>query len=68
MKSEMCGRCFDLVDKVYPSNCKEKPEKRIGDPIGQYHCPYCGAMVIAGVPHPDMCDLCIRRIHPIMDK
>lgn len=22
-------------------------------PLGMYHCPYCGSMVIAGVPHPD---------------
>lgn len=24
-----------------------------GAPIGQYHCPYCGAMVIAGMEHID---------------
>lgn len=24
-----------------------------GQPIGQYHCPYCGSMVLAGVPHLD---------------
>jgi hypothetical protein len=24
-----------------------------GQPIGMYHCPYCGDMVIAGVPHGD---------------
>lgn len=24
-----------------------------GAPIGQYHCPYCGAMVIAGMDHLD---------------
>ena len=28
----------------------------IGQPIGQYHCPYCGSMVIAGFPHPDYID------------
>jgi hypothetical protein len=22
-------------------------------PLGMYHCPYCGTMVIAGLPHPD---------------
>lgn len=21
-------------------------------PLGQYHCPACGSMVVAGVPHP----------------
>ena len=30
-----------------------EPQQLIGVPLGQYHCPYCGAMVIAGVPHPD---------------
>lgn len=24
-----------------------------GAPIGMYHCPYCGAMVIVGVDHVD---------------
>ncbi len=24
-----------------------------GAPLGQYHCPYCGAMVLAGVDHID---------------
>lgn len=29
------------------------PQQLKGMPIGQYHCPYCGAMVLAGVPHLD---------------
>jgi hypothetical protein len=29
------------------------PQQRVGAPIGMYHCPYCGAMVIAGLPHVD---------------
>lgn len=24
-----------------------------GQPIGQYHCPHCGSMVLAGIPHLD---------------
>jgi hypothetical protein len=24
-----------------------------GAPLGQYHCPYCGAMVLAGMDHID---------------
>jgi hypothetical protein len=24
-----------------------------GQPIGQYHCPFCGSMVVAAFPHPD---------------
>jgi hypothetical protein len=30
-----------------------EPQQFVGIPLGQYHCPYCGAMVIAGVPHLD---------------
>lgn len=29
------------------------PQQLVGAPLGQYHCPYCGAMVIAGVEHID---------------
>jgi hypothetical protein len=29
------------------------PQQLKGQPIGQYHCRYCGAMVLAGVPHLD---------------
>lgn len=29
------------------------PQQRAGQPMGQYHCPYCGAMVLAGVEHLD---------------
>lgn len=30
-----------------------EPQQLKDMPIGQYHCPYCGAMVIAGVEHLD---------------
>lgn len=29
------------------------PQQLVGAPLGQYHCPYCGGMQIAGVPHAD---------------
>ncbi|MCY0917039.1 hypothetical protein OS965_02460 [Streptomyces sp. H27-G5] len=29
------------------------PQQLVGAPIGQYHCGYCGAMVMAGMPHID---------------
>lgn len=32
------------------------PPQLAGAPIGQYHCPYCGSMVVAGWPHPDYRD------------
>lgn len=30
-----------------------EPEQLIGVPLGQYHCGYCGAMVMAGIRHLD---------------
>ena len=65
---EMCGRCYEFVDVLFPANCSEKPESLIGQPIGQYHCPDCGAMVIAGCPHPSLCKVCINRTHPAFDR
>lgn len=32
--------------------CSHDPRKTTG-PIGMYHCPECGEMVVAGVAHPD---------------
>lgn len=29
------------------------PQQLGGAPLGQYHCPYCGAMVMAGMDHLD---------------
>ena len=31
--------------------CPEQPMLLAGAPIGQYHCPVCGMMVMASVPH-----------------
>jgi hypothetical protein len=31
--------------------CPERPEELLGAPIGQYHCPWCGEMQVAGIPH-----------------
>jgi hypothetical protein len=33
------------------------PPQLKGAPIGQYHCPYCGAMVIAGMDHIDYAEV-----------
>ena len=30
-----------------------EPQQLKGLPLGQYHCEFCGAMVVAGIPHPD---------------
>jgi hypothetical protein len=34
-----------------------EPQQLGGAPMGQYHCPYCGAMVMAGIPHIDYRDM-----------
>lgn len=65
--SYMCGRCYDHADQVYPANCAERPETLIHEPLGMYHCPECGAMVVAGLPHPPLCLLCLNRQHPAFD-
>ena len=31
--------------------CPEDPTELAGQPIGMYHCPYCGEMQIAGMEH-----------------
>lgn len=65
---EMCGRCYEETFELFESNCNEKPEKLIGQPIGQYHCPDCGAMVMAGLTHPKLCQRCLERRHPAFDS
>lgn len=30
-----------------------EPQQLVDAPLGQYHCGYCGAMVLAGRPHLD---------------
>lgn len=64
----MCGRCYEEADELFASGCDEKPEELLGEPIGMYHCPDCGAMVVAGVPHPDLCKPCAERTHPDFDR
>ena len=29
------------------------PQQLVGAPLGQYHCPYCGGMQVAGTKHLD---------------
>ena len=65
---KMCGRCYDEVDELFAPNCAEKPELLLGQPIGQYHCPDCGAMVMAGMKHFELCRRCIDRTHPAFDS
>lgn len=64
----LCCRCYDDVPVLYVANCQEKPDLLAGAPLGMYHCPDCGAMVVAGMPHPPMCKQCIDRAHPAFDE
>jgi len=44
--------------------CTYDPKILKGKPIGMFHCPECGEMVVAGMDHPDYddpaldCQLC----------
>ena len=60
---KICGRCYTEVDELFSPTCAEKPELLKGQPIGQYHCPDCGAMVLAGMEHPDLCEKCNDGSH-----
>lgn len=64
----MCGRCLDDDVPLYEANCHEHPEILVGQPSGMYHCPDCGTVVVAGVPHPPLCRLCLERRHPMWDE
>jgi hypothetical protein len=63
----MCARCYDENVKLFTTNCAEDPVKLLGAPIGMYHCPECGAMLLAGNPHFELCKLCNERKHPAID-
>jgi hypothetical protein len=63
----VCGRCADDGVPLYPATCSERPERLGGASMGMYHCPDCGAMLLAGVPHPDLCERCNSRTHPAFD-
>lgn len=67
VKVGICGRCYEEEVILFPANCNEKPERLLNAPIGMYHCPDCGAMVLAGQEHPELCDRCINRTHPGFD-
>lgn len=42
---------INTLDSVY-DNCDFDPVPLKGQPIGMFHCPICGEMVVAGLPHP----------------
>lgn len=58
----LCGRCYSETTVLLDPPCQEKPELLKGEAIGMYHCPDCGAMLLACVPHPKVCQRCFD--HP----
>lgn len=42
---------MDSTKLELAETCPEHPEDLRGAPLGQYHCPACGCMCVAGVPH-----------------
>jgi hypothetical protein len=40
-----------LVTDEILFECPESPERLKGAPLGMYHCPWCGCMQVAGMPH-----------------
>lgn len=43
-------------------NCDFDPRIYANQPIGMFHCPVCGDMVVAGLPHP------IRDLQTIIEQ
>ena len=43
----------DTTAKGGVMKCDYAPRKMAGFPVGMFHCPECGEMVIAGMAHPD---------------
>lgn len=54
----LCCACFAEGVGLVETNCLEKPERLLGQPLGMYHCPDCGAMIMAGLTHPPICKRC----------
>ena len=43
----------DHIADVSKMVCQYDPRALAGQPIGMYHCPECGEMVVAGMKHPE---------------
>lgn len=55
LSNETTGRARTFIYRIYMNvegECTEHPEMLTGAPIGMYHCPACGEMVVAGLRHP----------------
>jgi len=48
------------------TSCRHDPKLLTGLPIGMYHCPDCGIMVVAGLPH--LTDKDCKDLDPYWEK
>jgi hypothetical protein len=48
-----------MTDQEQRVKCPEDPRLLLGAPLGQYHCPDCGCMQIAGCDHFCDSDACL---------
>lgn len=60
----LCASCYGTIKEadLVASPCTHNPEAYAGAPIGMYHCPGCGVMVLAGAAHPQVCSRCAAQI------
>ena len=42
----------ELRELILDDACPYEPDRDGPTPMGMYHCPLCGEMVLAGCPHP----------------
>lgn len=47
----------EIAERISKDQCPYEPERLQGVPLGMFHCPLCGEMVLASVPHPRQRDL-----------
>jgi len=45
------------VHRNVEGHCQGHPEMLSGEPMGMHHCPVCGEMVMAGLPHQTEADI-----------
>jgi hypothetical protein len=56
-----CVRCFNEIKDGEGVECPNDPEKVHGA-IGMHHCMRCDSMVLAGMPHGDLCKVCAKQL------
>ncbi len=60
---------FECIECHRLKSCTHDPMTMLGKPIGMYHCPECGEMVIAGVPHMSKClDCCLEGLEKELEE